>query len=147
MLGISGFELLFLLVIALLVLGPDKLPKFAADAGRFVRTVRRMATDARAEVSDALGPELTDAYGELRGLNPRSAARKHLFDGDDDFGLADDEPPARRSPNGATAMGGPGSTLTSGGTGGASALPLAPPASPSGPDDAGQRPPYDPDAT
>ncbi len=60
MLGIGGGELLALLVIGLLVLGPERLPKYAAEAGRFIRTVRTMAAKAREEVRSSLEPELRD---------------------------------------------------------------------------------------
>ena len=75
---IGPLELVALAVIALLVLGPDKLPRYAADAARVLRQVRRMASDARAEVSRELGPELQDI--SMADLNPRSLVRKHLLD-------------------------------------------------------------------
>jgi sec-independent protein translocase protein TatB len=67
---IGPLELVALAVIALLVLGPDKLPRYAADAARVLRQVRRMASDAKAEVSRELGPELQDI--SMADLNPRS---------------------------------------------------------------------------
>jgi sec-independent protein translocase protein TatB len=82
-------ELLALAVIALLVLGPEKLPKYAAEAARFLRQLRTMANDARTEVTRELGPELDGL--DLRDLNPRSLVRKHLLDGLDDD--EDDDPP------------------------------------------------------
>jgi sec-independent protein translocase protein TatB len=75
---IGPLELVALAVIALLVLGPDKLPRYAADAARVLRQVRRMASDAKAEVSRELGPELHDI--SMSDLNPRSLVRKHLLD-------------------------------------------------------------------
>ena len=75
---IGPLELVALAVIALLVLGPDKLPRYAADAARVLRQVRRMASDAKAEVSRELGPELRDI--SMADLNPRSLVRKHLLD-------------------------------------------------------------------
>ena len=75
---IGPLELVALAVIALLVLGPDKLPRYAADAARVLRQVRRMAGDAKAEVGRELGPELQDI--SMSDLNPRSLVRKHLLD-------------------------------------------------------------------
>jgi sec-independent protein translocase protein TatB len=80
-------EVLALAVVALLVLGPDKLPRYAAEAARFLRQLRSMANDARTEVTRELGPELDGL--DLRELNPRSLIRKHLLDPVDD--LDDDE--------------------------------------------------------
>jgi sec-independent protein translocase protein TatB len=71
-------EFLGLAVVALLVLGPDKLPKFAADAARFLHQVRKMANTAREDVRRELGPELQGI--SLEDLNPRTALRKHVMD-------------------------------------------------------------------
>jgi sec-independent protein translocase protein TatB len=83
-------ELLALAVLALLVLGPEKLPRYAADAARFLRQLRNLANDARSEVTKELGPEFDGL--NLRELNPRALMRKHLLDGldDDDDDDADD---------------------------------------------------------
>ena len=75
---IGPLELVALAVIAMLVLGPDKLPRYAADAARVLRRVHRMANDAKAEMSRELGPELQDI--SMADLNPRSLVRKHLLD-------------------------------------------------------------------
>ena len=114
MLDIGAGELVALAVIALIVLGPDKLPRYAADAARFIRQIRKMANDARAEVTKELGPEL-GGLG-LKDINPRALVRKHVLEGTglDDLGLSDlnldDDPPrtngSSRKP-GATANGGP----------------------------------------
>jgi sec-independent protein translocase protein TatB len=75
---IGPLELIALAVVAMLVLGPDKLPGYATDAARVLRQVRRMANDAKAEMSRELGPELQDI--SLSDLNPRSLVRKHLLE-------------------------------------------------------------------
>jgi sec-independent protein translocase protein TatB len=68
-------ELLLIAVLALLVFGPERLPKVASDAARTLRQVRRMATDARRDLADAAGiegdPALTAAVRDLRDLDPR----------------------------------------------------------------------------
>jgi sec-independent protein translocase protein TatB len=132
---IGAGELIGLAVLALLVLGPDKLPGYAADAARFVRQIRRMANDARAEVTKELGPELQGL--ELRDINPRALVRKHVLDG---FDLDDDDETPRRvngsGPDGSGAAN--GSTASQGAaTSSASAAEPAP-----------HRPaPFDPDTT
>ena len=75
---IGPLELVALAVIAMLVLGPDKLPRYAADAARVLRQVRRMANDAKAEVNRELGPEFQDI--SMADLNPRNLVHKHLLD-------------------------------------------------------------------
>jgi sec-independent protein translocase protein TatB len=88
---IGPLEFLLLGVIALLVVGPDKLPKFAADAGRVIRQLREMANKAKDEVRSELGPELQDI--RLADLNPRSLVRKHILDDLDlDRDITDDRP-------------------------------------------------------
>ncbi len=88
MFGISTLEFLALAVVALLVLGPDRLPEYAARAARFLRSARRMAANAQHEVRRELGPEFQDI--SLDDLNPRTFVTRNLFDGDEfDFG---DEP-------------------------------------------------------
>jgi sec-independent protein translocase protein TatB len=88
-------ELLALAVLALLVLGPEKLPQYAQEAARFLRQLRSMANEARTEVTRELGPELDGL--DLRDLNPRALVRKHLLDplDDDDD---DDEDTGTRPP-------------------------------------------------
>ena len=75
-------EMLTLLVVALLIFGPDKLPTVAKDAAQMLRTVRNLAKDARSQITTELGPEFTDF--DLDSLNPRSFVQKNLFGDDDD---------------------------------------------------------------
>lgn len=99
MFDIGTGELLALAVLALLVLGPEKLPRYAAEAARFLRQIRGMANDARSEVRRELGPEIDGL--NLRELNPRAMVRKHVLDGldSDDTGptKARQGPPVPRS--------------------------------------------------
>jgi sec-independent protein translocase protein TatB len=90
-------ELIALAVVALLVLGPEKLPRYAADAGRFLRQLRNLANEARSEVTRELGPELDGL--DLRELNPRALMRKHLLDGldDEETDVPTPRPPRQRS--------------------------------------------------
>ncbi|HEV8024965.1 MAG TPA: Sec-independent protein translocase protein TatB [Candidatus Nanopelagicales bacterium] len=84
-------ELIALAAIGLLIFGPERLPKAAADAGRWVRQIRAMATNARQELSESAGVDLNgamDSVREFRDLHPRRLA-SDLFD-DDTFGGASD---------------------------------------------------------
>jgi sec-independent protein translocase protein TatB len=71
-------KLLILGVLALLIFGPDQLPKFAAQAGRAVRELRRLAEGAQADLRENLGPEFSDF--EIGDLHPKNFVRKHLLD-------------------------------------------------------------------
>jgi sec-independent protein translocase protein TatB len=76
--GLGWPELVALVVIALLVFGPDKLPQAAAQAGRTLRNLRRMATNARDDLQAGLGPEF--ANFDPADLNPKNFVRKHLLE-------------------------------------------------------------------
>ena len=79
MLDIGLGEVIVIAILALLVFGPDRLPKVAADAARALRNVREMATAARRELSDAAGlkddEELARTVRDLRDLDPRRALK------------------------------------------------------------------------
>ena len=62
-------ELVALAVIGLLIFGPERLPKAAADAGRWVRQIRQMASSARKEIVDSAGVDLADSVNSVKGLS------------------------------------------------------------------------------
>jgi sec-independent protein translocase protein TatB len=71
-------ELAVLVIAALFVFGPDRLPQVTAQAVRVLRQLRQMATGAREQLTDAIGPELEDldVLKDLRDLNQLNALRK-----------------------------------------------------------------------
>ena len=107
MFDLSITKLLVLAVIALVIFGPDQLPKIAAQAGRALRELRRLAEGAKADLREGLGPEFADF--DFADLNPRNFVRKHLLDDFDDNDRAEppDVPPtpARRVGGGASRRG------------------------------------------
>ena len=92
MLDIGLPEMLVIVVVVVLVFGPNRLPEFARTAGRFLRTVRQMMNSAQDDLRKELGPEFADV--DVRDLNPRTFVKKHLLDGidDDDLGAHSDKP-------------------------------------------------------
>jgi sec-independent protein translocase protein TatB len=83
---IGGLELLTLAVLAVLIFGPDKLPKLVQDATRFIRKVREFSDSAKNDIRSELGPEFKDF--EFDDLNPKNFVRKQLAEhGGDDLGL------------------------------------------------------------
>ena len=116
-------KLLVLGVIALIVFGPERLPGLAAQAGRALRELRRMAEGAKSELQQNLGPEFSEF--DINDINPRHFVRKHLLDDvTDSIGLS----------SLADTNGNNGTTLTSRST---PTVTLSP----------GERPPYDAEAT
>jgi sec-independent protein translocase protein TatB len=95
---INGWELLLLGLLAILVLGPERLPEYAAKFGRFVRQARGMADRAKEQLKDEMGPEFSDidwrAY-DPRQYDPRKIVRDALSspaDEDDDAPATYDRP-------------------------------------------------------
>jgi sec-independent protein translocase protein TatB len=75
---LSIWKILVLGVIALVIFGPDQLPKMAAQASRALRELRQMADGATRDLREGLGPEFSDF--DMRDLHPANFVRKHLFD-------------------------------------------------------------------
>ena len=73
-------EVLLLAVVGMLIFGPDRLPKAAADAGRFLKQLRQMARGATDSLKNELGPEFADL--DVRSLHPRRLLEDHVL-GDD----------------------------------------------------------------
>jgi len=71
-------KLLVLAVIALVIFGPNELPRMAAQAGKALRDLRRIADNAKSDLREGLGPEFQDF--DFDDLNPKSFVRKHLMD-------------------------------------------------------------------
>ena len=118
MFDLSITKLLVLAVLAIVIFGPDQLPKIASQAARALRELRRMADGATKDLREGLGPEFAEF--DVTDLHPKNFVRKHLLEGYAGDGFV--EPPDLPASAGAT-MSGPGG--------------LSP----------GESPPYDPEAT
>jgi sec-independent protein translocase protein TatB len=93
--GIGLPEMMVLAIVGLIVLGPERLPGLARDAARMLRSLREMATGAREQLREELGPEFADL--DLTNLNPRRAVQRAVF-GDDDFAELRQFDPRRYNP-------------------------------------------------
>lgn len=80
---IGPLEVVALVVLAVLVFGPDKLPKLIQDASRTIRKIREFSDSAKADIRSELGPEFKDF--EFEDLNPKTFIRKQLDN--DELGL------------------------------------------------------------
>lgn len=115
-------KLLILAVIALVIFGPNELPKMASQVGRALRDLRRIAEGATNDLREGLGPEFADF--ELEDLNPKRFVQKHFLDD-------------LNGNSGAKTQDAAAATAWPARANGANGGVLAP----------GERPPFDPDAT
>ncbi|MEU6671581.1 sec-independent translocase [Streptomyces sp. NPDC046727] len=80
---IGPLELVTIIVLAVLVFGPDKLPKVIQDVTRTIRKIREFSDSAKQDIRNELGPEFKDF--EFEDLNPKTFIRKQLDN--DELGL------------------------------------------------------------
>ena len=78
MFDLSIGKLLILAVIALVIFGPNELPKIAGQAGRALRDLRKIAEGAKNDLREGLGPEFADF--DIEDLNPKRFVQKHFLD-------------------------------------------------------------------
>src|SRR6478672_5558465 len=76
MFDVGFLELAVIALVAVIVLGPDRLPELARQAAQLLHKARGMATNARDELRSELGPDYADL--QLRDLDPRAIVRKHI---------------------------------------------------------------------
>ncbi len=97
MFGISAEKFFIIAIIAVLVIGPSRLPEYAAKLARVIRELRRMASGAQEHLKEELGPDFQDVdWKKLdpRQYDPRRIIREALLgDGDED-----PVPPAQPAP-------------------------------------------------
>jgi sec-independent protein translocase protein TatB len=67
--GLTFEKLLIIGVIAVFLLGPERLPHYAAQLGRLVRSLRDMASGAKDRVKEEMGSDFDDV--DWRKLDPR----------------------------------------------------------------------------
>lgn len=89
--SIGWGEILVILIGALFIFGPDRLPTMAKDAAGALRRIRETVTGARTQLHDQLGPDFDHLRNvDLRTLNPKTFVKKHLMEDVD-------SPPVHRS--------------------------------------------------
>ncbi|MBW1602953.1 Sec-independent protein translocase subunit TatB [Streptomyces sp. JJ66] len=80
-------EFAVLFILAVLLFGPDKLPKLIQDVAGFVRKIRQFSDSARDDIRNELGPDYQDF--EFQDLHPKRFAQKHLMGDGDALGLGE----------------------------------------------------------
>ena len=88
MFNVGGPEVLIILVVALVVLGPQKLPEAARQVGKAMSEFRRMSTGFQAELRDALNEPIDttplQAPAHTRVDQPVDPPADPLTDADDE---------------------------------------------------------------
>jgi sec-independent protein translocase protein TatB len=69
-------EVIGLALLAMILLGPDKLPQFAVDAAKMVKKIRNFASTATNELKENLGPGFEDL--QPSDLRPKTFIKKQL---------------------------------------------------------------------
>lgn len=112
--NIGWGELVVLLVAALVILGPDRLPGAISWVTKSIRQVKDYANGASQQLKDELGTDFEDLrkpladLNQLRGMTPRAVITKHLLDGDDSIftgNFDSKKPSAGSSTNGSSTNG------------------------------------------
>lgn len=69
-------EVIGLAVLAMILIGPERLPNFAVDAAHFLKKVRKFATNATNELKENLGPGFEDL--QPSDLRPKTFIKKQI---------------------------------------------------------------------
>ncbi|WP_144877171.1 twin-arginine translocase TatA/TatE family subunit [Microbacterium sp. 1.5R] len=83
--GITFEKLLLIGLIAVLLVGPERLPRYAESVAKLARRAGEFLRDTRTRVRDEMGPELDDVdWRKLdpRQYDPRRIIRDALFEDD-----------------------------------------------------------------
>lgn len=76
-------EILLIAVAGLLIFGPEKLPRAAADAAKWIKQIRAMAAKSRQDLADSAGIDLGDTLDSVKSLgdlHPRKLAQSLISD-------------------------------------------------------------------
>lgn len=69
-------EIFGLGVLAVILVGPERLPQLAVDAAKLIKKVRALATNATTELRENLGPGFEDLSPS--DLRPKTFIKKHI---------------------------------------------------------------------
>jgi sec-independent protein translocase protein TatB len=100
---INGGEFLILLVVAVFVIGPERMPEYAAKLAKLVKQLRALADTAKVQLREQMGPEFDDVdwkQFDPRQYDPRRIVRDALMDeGSDDGQPGDGQPGGFKAPS------------------------------------------------
>jgi sec-independent protein translocase protein TatB len=83
MFDINGWEFVILVIAALLVIGPDRMPEYSARLAKLVRQLRGMADTAKVQLREQMGPDFDEVDWKSydpRQYDPRRIVREALMD-------------------------------------------------------------------
>lgn len=83
MFDINGWEFVILVIAAVLVIGPDRMPEYSAKLAKLVKQVRGLADTAKVQMREQMGPEFDDVdwkQYDPRQYDPRRIVRDALLD-------------------------------------------------------------------
>ncbi|ADD40419.1 Sec-independent protein translocase subunit TatB [Stackebrandtia nassauensis] len=80
--NLGGLEIVVLLLVALFIIGPERLPKVLKSVGNGIRKLRRMASNATADISKEVGHDI-----DITDLHPKTFIRKHVLSAADEEAL------------------------------------------------------------
>lgn len=78
MFNIGGGEIIGLLIIGMILIGPDRMPNIAADAAKLLIKLKNIAQKATNDLKENLGPGYEDL--QVKDLNPKVFIKKHIGD-------------------------------------------------------------------
>ena len=85
MFGLSSEKIFILLVLAVFILGPERLPQYAKQFAQFIKKMRQLANSAQSQMKDELGEGFEDLdWKKLdpRQYDPRRIIREALLEDD-----------------------------------------------------------------
>lgn len=78
MFNIGGGEIIGLLLLGMILIGPDRMPSVAADAAKFLIKLKNIAQSTTNELKENLGPGYEDL--QVKDLHPKAFIKKHIGD-------------------------------------------------------------------
>ena len=79
---INGWEFVILVIVAILVIGPDRMPEYAAKLAKLIKQLRALADTAKVQLREQMGPDFDDVdwtQYDPRQYDPRRIVREALL--------------------------------------------------------------------
>ncbi|MEY2634778.1 MAG: twin-arginine translocase subunit TatB [Actinomycetota bacterium] len=97
MLDIGIGEMVFMALVGLVVFGPERLPRYAAQSAKFLRQFREQVSEARSTLIDVADVD-PQTLKDLRDLDPRRALKDSVSDLPQAIADADKAAPKKPAP-------------------------------------------------